>query len=170
MSGAIRCRLQSDSQQNSSATQWRYKSFQCPTVWSSTMLYEFMTARRDEILGRCLADLRNQYPNYTDEDLTGELPSFFNQVITALRNDLIVAAEDPPTPISESVVAQHTARRKDQGFDQSRLVRDLGLICDKVTEVGSLYGQTFRAREVQILNRCLDDAIAKAVDTFSEHA
>src|SRR2546421_4643623 len=134
------------------------------------MLHEFMTARRDEILGRCLADLRNQYPNYTDEDLIGELPSFFDQVIVALRNDVVVAPADPPTPISESVVVQHTARRKNQGFDQSRLVRDLGLICDKVSEVGSLHGKTFAARDVQILNRCLDDAIAKAVSSFSEQA
>src|SRR3954464_149926 len=103
------------------------------------MLHEFMTARRDEILGRCLAELRNQYPNYSDEDLIGELPTFFNQVIAALVDDAVVAVDDPPTPISESVVGQHAALRKKQGFDLCRLVRDLGLICDKVSEVGSLH-------------------------------
>ena len=132
------------------------------------MLYEFMTARRDEILGRCLADLRNQYPKYSDDDLVGELPTFFDQFISALRCHATVATAASEIPLSESVAAQHAALRKNQGFDQSRLVHDLGLICDKTTEVGSLHGEMFTAREFQILNRCIDDTLAKAIESFSE--
>jgi signal transduction histidine kinase len=128
------------------------------------MLYEFMTARRDEILGRCLADLRNQYPQYSDADLIGELPTFFNHFIAALEH------EDLQTWLPQSVAAQHATLRKDQGFDESRLVHDLGLLCDKTTEVGSLHSQTFTAREFQILNGCIDDAMAKVVVCFSEQA
>jgi signal transduction histidine kinase len=132
------------------------------------MLYEFMTARRDEILGRCLVDLRNKYPEYSDDELMAELPGFFDQFIAALRFDAVGDAAE--TPLSEPVAAQHAALRKEQGFDLARLVHDFGLICEKTTEVASLHEKTFTPREFQIFNRSLDEAMAKGIESFSEQA
>src|SRR5205085_11909343 len=98
------------------------------------------------------SDLRNQLPEHSDDDLIGELPAFFSQIISALRLDAAVPTTASGTPLHETVAAQHAALRKNQGFGQSRLVQDLALICAKTTEVGSLHGEMFTAREFLILN------------------
>jgi signal transduction histidine kinase len=121
-------------------------------------------------LESCCADLRNQYPQYPDDQLVGQLPTFLDQFIAALRADVTGGSEDPPQPAAVATAAVQQAIRKNHGFDQSRLIYDVGLLCEKVTEIGSLHGETFGAREFQIFNRCIDDAIAKTVDSFSEQA
>src|SRR5262249_29502667 len=45
---------------------------------------------------------------------------------------------------------------------------DYGLVCEAVTALASEHGETFNAREYQLLNRGIDDAIAMAVASFEE--
>ncbi|MCY0386777.1 HAMP domain-containing sensor histidine kinase [Robbsia sp. Bb-Pol-6] len=53
------------------------------------------------------------------------------------------------------------------GFPIDKLVHDFGSICQNVSAMAAEQGLTFTANEFRIMNRCLDNAIADAVQEFS---
>jgi signal transduction histidine kinase len=52
------------------------------------------------------------------------------------------------------------------GFSVSQVVHDYGGLCQAITELAVDRNASIRAEEFQILNRSLDDAIARAVTEF----
>ncbi|MGI4861224.1 MAG: sensor histidine kinase [Janthinobacterium lividum] len=57
-----------------------------------------------------------------------------------------------------------------EGFPIDKLVHDFGGICQNVTALADEHGLSFTANEFKIMNRCLDNAIADAVQEFSHIA
>jgi len=54
------------------------------------------------------------------------------------------------------------------GFTIEQVVHDYGDICQAVTELAEERGVNLSIAEFHTLNRCLDDAIASAVSSWSE--
>ena len=125
------------------------------------MLDSFIDANRSEIVGNCVHALQLRYPDRTDEDLNHGFATFVDEVIDALREN----ASDSAAP-RESNAAKHAIARKRQGFDLSRVIHDYGLVCDSISELLNKYDKQPSAREFQILNRCIDEAISHAAEAF----
>ncbi|HLM71577.1 MAG TPA: HAMP domain-containing sensor histidine kinase [Polyangiaceae bacterium] len=126
------------------------------------MLYEFLTAHRDEIIAAARARVAARMsPRLTDEELNRGVPLFLQQLTEALRPSLSSNEE-----ISRSA-ALHGADRLRQGFNVAQVVHDYGDILQIVTALAMELQAPISAAEFNILSRCLDEAIAQAV---TEHA
>jgi signal transduction histidine kinase len=130
------------------------------------MLETFIDANRSEILGHCLRELKLRYPDRADEDLGYGFAGFVDEVITALREDAREANGSPNATFGVATAAAHAIARKRQGFDLSRVIHDYGLVCDSITELLHERDAQPSAREFQVLNRCVDEAVSQAVEAF----
>jgi signal transduction histidine kinase len=57
--------------------------------------------------------------------------------------------------------------RKRQGFDAARVIHDYGLVCEVLTGLAIELDVTPTAQEYQLLNRCIDEASARAIESFA---
>ena len=128
------------------------------------MLDTFIDANRYEIVGRCLRALQRRYPDRADEDLSHGFASFVDEVIIALREN--ASDSSGSAAPGESNAAEHAIARKRQGFDLSRVIHDYGLVCDSISELLNRCDEQPSAREFQILNRCIDEAVSQAAEAF----
>jgi RsbT co-antagonist protein rsbRD N-terminal domain len=133
------------------------------------MLYEFISLHRAEILTRCLNDLEGQYPNRQDGELLQGLSCFVDELVATLARDAgHPEIETDDGSLADTMVQRHGVIRRTQGFDLSRVMHEYGLVCEMVTQMASEHEQSFNAREYQLLNRCIDEAIAMAIVSFEE--
>ena len=133
------------------------------------MLYGFISHHRAEILARCLKELKDQCPNRPDHELLEGMSSFVDGLVAAMARDAGVPEhETEDSADRDSLARQHGTIRRTQGFELTRIVHDYGLVCEAITELASEHRVTFNAREYQLLNRGVDDAIAMAVASFEE--
>jgi signal transduction histidine kinase len=132
------------------------------------MLHSLISEHRAEIVDRGLLELKRRYPNRQDDELIDGLPSFIDELVDALRRDAGIPVDGAlPGTLGDTTARQHGLKRKNQGFDISRIVHDYGLVCDLVSEAAMNYGYNPDPREFQMVNRCVDEAIAMAVESFS---
>jgi signal transduction histidine kinase len=135
---------------------------------SKTALSEFISIHRNEILRRCLNVLRDEYPRRTDNELMDTLPRFIDEISDSLRRDADAGHAGHTSSSGDTSAGPHGKARNAQGFELNRIVHDYGMVCDIVSDLAAKNGQTFNAREFQIFNRCIDDAIAEAISSFDE--
>lgn len=132
---------------------------------------EFIAAHRDEILARALCTLASSYPQRSPEEVLDGAVVFLDEVVGALRLD---ASGAPDAEIFASFgvpsAAEHGSTRHSQGVAIGRVVHDYGALCDKLHEVAEERGTRFELREHQVLNRCVDEAVARAVEAFAAKA
>jgi signal transduction histidine kinase len=128
------------------------------------MLHQFIESHRGKILSRCQGKLRRLYPDRTDDGLLDGLSVFLDETIEVLRRD---AAGQPPPALRTPSSGHHGALRKRQGFDISRVVNDYGLLCDQIHGLADELGEAFDVRQMQVLNQCIDEATALAVESFA---
>jgi signal transduction histidine kinase len=122
------------------------------------MLYEFLTAHRDEIIAAARARVAARMsPRPTEEELNHGIPLFLQQLTETLRASLSSTEE-----ISKSA-ALHGADRQRQGFNVAQVVHEYSDICQSVTALAMELEAPISLAEFNILNRCLDEAIAQAV-------
>lgn len=134
------------------------------------MLHEFLTANRDELVRRCRAKVaKRPAPLPTAIELEHGVPLFLDQLIGALRKEL-----GPPPgnlshePIEIAATAErHGAEFFRKGFTVDQVVHDYGDLCQSVTELAGERKAPITVDEFRTFNRCLDDAIADAVTSFS---
>ncbi len=134
------------------------------------MLDSFIEANRSEIVGHCLRELQLRYPDRADEDLGYGFDGFIDEVISALREDARDSSGTGNTAFGAATAAAHATARKRQGFDLSRVIHDYGLVCDSITEALKEHDEQPSAREFQILNRCIDEAVSQAAEAFWSEA
>jgi signal transduction histidine kinase len=136
-------------------------------------MYEFVDARRAEILESCLVRLREDGDGATDAELLNDLPHFMDGFVGVLRRD--AGASKAETEL-ESVerrgreAAEAAARgvtRKAQGFDATRIIHDYGILCDKLNELAESEKRVFSSREHQLMNVYLDEAMARGIEAFT---
>jgi len=126
------------------------------------MLPEFLRANREEIIARTREKvLGRAAPRPTDMELQTGIPLFLDQLIGALGNP-----SAPPTPEITASATKHGSDLLRMGFSVSQVVHDYGGLCQAITELAVDRKASIGAEEFQILNGCLDDAIAQAVTEF----
>ncbi|MDQ3172040.1 MAG: HAMP domain-containing histidine kinase [Acidobacteriota bacterium] len=130
------------------------------------MLHEFVTLYRDDIIAATRARIRQRtWPSVTAAELENGVPLFLSQLSDTLR------AEAGGDAVSERAIGDsatlHGADLVALGLNVSQVVHDYGDICQAVTELAVERRLPITTEEFHTLNRCLDDAIARAV---TEHA
>jgi signal transduction histidine kinase len=129
------------------------------------MLREFLSGNRDAIITRTRAKvLQRSSPWTTEHELRNGVPLFLDQLIEAL------GAERPSRETSDAIAksaAIHGGDLLERGFTVAQVVYDYGDLCQAVTELADETGAPITAAEFQTLNRCLDEAIARAVTEYT---
>src|SRR5688572_11378245 len=129
------------------------------------MLHEFITLNRDTIIKRCRAKVASRsIPLPTEIEINHGVPLFLDQLGNALRSGEAGSAE-----IDRSA-GQHGHDLLLQGFSVSQVVHDYGDVCQTITELAIETNAPFSTDDFRMLNRCLDDAIAGAVTTYSRES
>lgn len=121
----------------------------------------FLTENRAEIIARCRVKVRaRRAPRATDQELERGIPLFLDQLIDTLRLRLAT------NPDYAAAATQHGHDLMNEGFTVAQVVHDYGDVCQSVTELAIERGSQISNEDFQILNKCLDDAIAFAVTEF----
>ena len=126
-------------------------------------LRDFLLKYKDEILQlsqsktRTLAGVRGD-----SVQLKLGLPLFFDQLVHVLEQKL----ENPPPMALLSAAAKHGEEYLRLGYSLSHVVHAYGAMCQAITEFAVTKNAKFSASEFNILNGCLDVAIAAAVSEF----
>ncbi len=127
------------------------------------MLHEFLTTHRNEILElssektKELAGVRGG-----SEQLKLGLPLFYEQLIKVLEHKL----NKYPQEDMLSVAASHGKEFLKLGYTLSHVVHSYGSMCQAITEMATKKNANISPSEFNILNGCLDIAIASAVSEF----
>jgi len=131
------------------------------------MLHEFLFANRGEILARSREKLAGRTaPVPTEAELQNGLPIFLDQLIAILR-----AVKGERSAGHERVSASaalHGGQLLRMGLTVAQVVQDYGSICQSVTEVADERKVAITADEFHTFNRCLDEAIARAVTEYEQ--
>lgn len=143
------------------------------------MLYEFLTANRDELIARCAAKVAKRPIPPPSPAQTHGIPLFLSQIIDTLGRDAasdengsrrISGGTDPgQTPTASEIgegAAQHGDELQRKGFTVDQVVHDYGDLCQAITELAVEQDAPITTAEFRTLNRCLDNAIADAVTRF----
>jgi signal transduction histidine kinase len=125
------------------------------------MLHEFIAVHRAEIIRRCRAKVASRsMPPPTDLEIDHGVPVFLDQLVNALRLDLL------SNPEIGSTALQHGHDLLLQGFSVSQVVHDYGDVCQAITELAVETNAPISTEDFRVLNRCLDEAIAGAVTEY----
>lgn len=141
------------------------------------MLQNFLEENRSLLIERCrskVAPLRASRPN--SPELDQGIPLFLSQLVDTLRTRKGSdgpsgdegRAPDPrdlPNEIAASAT-KHGYEMLLRGFSIEQVVREYGDLCQAITGLAAESGVQFTTDEFNVLNRCLDDAIADAVSEF----
>ncbi|WP_174821635.1 sensor histidine kinase [Duganella rivi] len=143
------------------------------------MMHEFLSNNRAELERRCREKVA-QRPgrSATSEQLENGVPIFLDQLIRTLH------VEQIPNPAASHAISgraggtsawsevgasasQHGKDLLDMGFSVDEVVHDYGDLCQAITDLAVERDAPFQVNEFRTLNRCLDNAIADAVNEFS---
>lgn len=139
------------------------------------MLREFVTSNRNELISRCrkMAADRVNAPE-TDVDPDHGVPLFLQQLIDTLaaeeKTRLRVVAGKDPTPAPSVIgraAALHGTRMLHSGYTIDQVVHGYGDVCQAITGMAIERKEAITPDEFHTLNRCLDEAIADAVTSYS---
>lgn len=145
------------------------------------MLYEFVSANREELIRRCRAKVsRRDAPPVTQLELLHGVPLFLEQLVQALRCE-----HDSPAPKADGMLdssrktavsvessrtaAVHGKELLDKGYTVDQVVHDYGDICQAVTELATEQNASVGIDEFRTFNRLLDNAISDAVSSFGRY-
>ncbi len=126
------------------------------------MLHDFLESNRAAIIARTKTKVAARaVPRATEVELTQGIPLFFDQLIDSLKGSKVP---------SDEMVADATRHGNDMlrlGFSVGQVVHDYGDVCQAVTELAFELDAAISIDEFHTLNRCLDDAIARAVTEYA---
>jgi signal transduction histidine kinase len=126
------------------------------------VLYEFIAANREEIIARTRRKVAARpSPRATQEELHHGVPLFLTQLVETLR-----LSEDDGAAIGESA-SKHGGEQLRRGFTVGQVVHGYGDVCQSVTELAQEKDARITAEDFHTFNRCLDDAIARAVTEYT---
>ena len=125
------------------------------------MLHEFLTENTQEILARTRAKVSARTtPTPTEAALKNGVPLFLAQLIAELR-----AATQDKQPLADGAT-RHGGELLEMGFTVGQVVHGYGDVCQVVTRLAAERDAPITIGEFNMLNRCLDDAIASAVTEY----
>jgi signal transduction histidine kinase len=126
-------------------------------------LENFLKVHRDSIVELCWKKTMDLVGNRkTSELLKTGLPLFYDQLIEVLEQKL------HPKSSGEILgsAATHGTELLRLGYSLSHVVHAYGAMCQSITECATQFDARITASEFNILNLCLDIAIASAVSEF----
>jgi signal transduction histidine kinase len=127
------------------------------------MLHEFLKANQTDILALSEENTKSLAGDRkTSELLQKGLPLFYRQLILILEKKM---AGQPSKELLEGA-AQHGREFLNLGYSLSHVVHSYGAMCQAITEVATMKNANISPLEFNILNGCLDVAIAAAVSEF----
>ena len=127
------------------------------------MLFDFIAANRDALIDLTRAKIaRRLSPKVTEVELMSGVRVFLDQLVDALRLPLHSSTET-----IDRGAAVHGAALLSLGYTVAQVVHDYGDICQAVTELADARGAAITVEEFQILNGCLDNAIAESVTEYA---
>lgn len=142
-------------------------------------MYEFLTNNRDELTQRC-RDKVAMRPgrSASSTQLENGVPIFLDQLIRTLETEQtsnpgashLISGPAGGSSVSSEVGTSATQHGKDlleMGFSVDEVVHDYGDLCQAITDLAVERDAPFQIDEFRTLNRCLDNAIADAVNEFS---
>src|ERR1700722_3979170 len=148
--------------------------------YAATMLHEFLTSNRSDLLARCAARVDQRHaPKQSDVELQHGMPLFLDQVIETLQ---VEERAREPMPHGKNSIAHDEGRAgSEMGVSETRhgrelmrrpftieqVVRDYGDLCQEITGLAMERGVPIGVDEFRTLNRCLDNGIADAVTEFT---
>ncbi|CAN5479470.1 hypothetical protein BH09PSE5_BH09PSE5_04020 [soil metagenome] len=143
-------------------------------------MHIFLANNRDELVARCKAKVALRPRRLaTQEQISSGVPMFLGQLMKTLlaeedgRSDDSLRISGPSggghAMLSE-IGMSATAHGKDLlslGYTVDQVVHDYGDLCQAITDLAVERDAPFTLDEFRTLNRCLDNAIADAVTSFS---
>ena len=144
-------------------------------------MYKFLTNNRDDLIQRCKDKVaKRPLRSSTPEQLANGIPLFLKQLTDTLRAEeegepleglRISGASGGADAASMSEIGvSSTAHGKELlglGYTVDQVVHDYGDLCQAITDLAVERDAPFSIDEFRTLNRCLDNAIADAVSSFS---
>jgi hypothetical protein len=142
-------------------------------------LQQFIVDNRAELIKRTRAKVATRpSPQPTAEEMELGVPLFLSQLGSALgesstqgdAEEMVTGPQQKPNKtdnITEGAIAHGKSLRK-FGFTIEQVVHDYGDVCQAVTELAEEQSAILSTAEFHTLNRCLDNAIAGAVTSWSE--
>ena len=131
----------------------------------TSMLYEFITLNREEIITRCRAKVAaRRIPPPSDTELNHGVPLFLDQFVDLLRSGAIGMGE------MDRSAGQHGHDLLLKGFTVSQVVHDYGDVCQTITELAIETQAPIATEDFRRLNKCLDQAIASAVTMYTRES
>jgi hypothetical protein len=145
------------------------------------MLHEFLTLHRDELIERCKskAALRSVPESDHAAVRPNGVPLILGQLIETLRAEHVTAmrrkvricgrsdSSKARQPRIDDGASQHGLEVLRHGFPVEEIVYGYGDLCQAVTDLAVERNATIQTHEFQILNGCLDKAIADALISYS---
>jgi signal transduction histidine kinase len=130
---------------------------------NGTMLQEIIVAHRGKIISLTRAKIAERLaPVPTERELASGVPLFLDQLFESLQ-----LAPLSMTETIERSAAVHAASLLALGYTVAQVVCDYGDICQAITELADETSASITTSEFNILNRCLDEAIAAAVTEYA---
>ena len=138
-------------------------------------LDQFLKDNRGELIRRTRAKVGGRSSPPADAaELEHGVPLFLSQLSATLEDERLGGPDHPDRPshaahsaIGESA-ALHGRDLLKFGFTIEQVVHDYGDVCQAVTELAAERDATLSVAEFHTLNRCLDNAIAGAVSSWSQ--
>jgi hypothetical protein len=142
------------------------------------MLSEFLHSNRSELIERCKAKAAKRNKSEPVYNTDG-IPQFISQLIAEFRAEEALAGKKPPAPGRPTLAlvpadiptsaAKHGTELRRQGLTIDQVVHDYGDLCQALTELAIEKDAPISVDEFHTFNRCLDDAIAGAVTSYSRN-
>lgn len=143
-------------------------------------MHNFLANNRAELIRRCREKvlLRPRH-DASKHQLEDGIPLFLDQLTRTLKAELVSATaasasisgatDGTSTALSEIGIsaAVHGKALQELGYSVDQVVHEYGDLCQAITELAHDRDAPFEIDEFRTLNRCLDNAIAGAVTTFS---
>lgn len=143
-------------------------------------MYRFLLNSRDDLIARCKAKVAERPRRAaTPEQLKNGVPLFLDQLTRTLQAEeegeaweslkISGASGGDSAALSEMGVtaAAHGKELLKLGYTVDQVVHDYGDLCQAITDLAVERDAPFSVDEFRTLNRCLDNAIADAVTSFS---
>jgi signal transduction histidine kinase len=149
------------------------------------MLSTFLIAHQHEIIERCKTKVAVRNISHLNvRDMEHGIATFFSQLVLTLQAgrtlqrlpDLTIERVSAPpggirpfmSVMGESA-AKHGRALMHGGFSVDQVVHGYGDLCQAITELAFELEYTITVDDFQVLNSCLDNAIADAVTEYAYH-
>lgn len=127
------------------------------------MLHEFLQQNKNDLLELCQTKTEALSGFKRDSELLKKgLPLFFDQLINTLMQKQCKSTQEAML----STAATHGKEFLSLGYSLSHVVHSYGSMCQAITELATQKNANISPDEFNILNGCLDIAIASAVSEF----